>query len=314
MRKILILGTVCSLVLLSGCVQKTNSATAFMMDTVVNIEAVSDKGILNDTLNYCRTYEKMLSRTDSESQVYKLNVSGKGEVGDDLALLLTKALQYSKKTDGKFDVSICSVSSLWDFKGETLPDADAIKNALKFVGYEKIKIDGNTVDLGGTQIDLGGIAKGYISSKAVEYLKSKGVKDAVVNFGGNVVVMGDDYYNVGIKNPFGEGVSATLKVKNTAVVTSGTYERYITVDGKKYHHILDTKTGYPVESDLVSATIICEDPTEADALSTCCLILGLEQAKQLINNTDGVEAVFITADGEIHLSSGIYAEDGYYRL
>ncbi|MBO5725868.1 MAG: FAD:protein FMN transferase [Clostridia bacterium] len=314
MRKILILGTVCSLILLSGCVQKTNSATAFMMDTVVNIEAVGDKGIIDDTLNYCRTYEKMLSRTDEGSQVYKLNRSGKGEVSDDLALLLAKSIDFSKKTDGKYDVSICSVSSLWDFKGDTLPDANAIKAALNNVGYEKIKLDGNYVDLGGAQIDLGAIAKGYISSKAVDYLKSKGVKTAVVNFGGNVVVMGDDYYNVGIKNPFGDGVSATLKVKNTAVVTSGTYERYITVDGKKYHHIIDTKTGYPVDSDIVSATVICADPTDADALSTCCLVLGLDAAQKFINNTDGVEAIFITTDGEIHISSGIYAEDGYYRL
>ena len=98
MRKILILGTVCSLILLSGCVQKTNSATAFMMDTVVNIEAVGDKGIIDDTLNYCRTYEKMLSRTDEGSQVYKLNRSGKGEVSDDLALLLAKSIDFSKKT------------------------------------------------------------------------------------------------------------------------------------------------------------------------------------------------------------------------
>ncbi len=314
MRKILILSTVCSLIFLSGCVQKTTTATAFMMDTVVNIEAVCEKGILDDTLNYCRTYEKMLSRTDTESNVYALNSAGKGSVSDDLSLIIKKSLEYSEISDGKFDITVCPVSLLWDFKGDTLPDDKAIKSALSSVGYKKIKIDGNSVDLGGTQIDLGAIAKGYISGKATEYLKQQGVKQAVINFGGNVVVMGDDYYNVGVKNPFASGISATLKVKNTAVVTSGTYERYIMVDGKKYHHIIDTKTGYPVESDIVSATIICEDPTDADALSTCCLVLGLDKARELINKTEGVEAVFITLDGELHFSSGIYAEDGYYRL
>lgn len=314
MRKFLILGTVCSLVLLSGCGQTTNSATGFMMDTVVNIEAECQKGVLDDTLNFCRTYEKMLSRTDSDSEIYLLNKNGKAEVSDETAYLISRSLYFSGLTDGKFDVSICPVSSLWDFTGDALPDDEAIKKALKKVGYQKIKVDGNEVDLGGAEIDLGAIAKGYISGKARDYLKKKNVKNAVINFGGNVVVMGERYYNVGIKNPFASGVSATLKVKNTAVVTSGTYERYVEVDGKKYHHILDTKTGYPVESDLVSATVICADPTDADALSTCCLVLGLNEATELINNMGGVEAVFITRDGELHFSSGIYAEDGYYRL
>ena len=158
------------------------------------------------------------------------------------------------------------------------------------------------------------MAKGYIADKAREYLSEKGVVDAVINMGGNIVLMGEGYQNVGIKNPFGGGVAATLRAKNTAVVTSGTYERYVTVDGKRYHHILNPETGYPVESDLVSATVITENSAEADVLSPCCLILGLQSARELINMLPDTEAVFITIDGEIHTSSGIYSEDGYLRL
>ncbi len=305
-----------SLVCLSGCgAARVNSATAFMMDTVVNIEAECEKGIIDDTLNFCREYEKKLSRTDTGSEVYALNNSaGSMAVSDDTAYLIRRALYFSELTGGKFDITICPVSSLWDFTGDALPDDTEIKKKLAMVGYERVSLDGNTVDLGGAQIDLGAIAKGYITDKAADYLKKQGVENAVLNFGGNVVVMGDDYYNVGIKSPSGDGLAAQLRVKNTAVVTSGTYERYIEWQGKRYHHILDPHTGYPVESDIISATVISENSTDADALSTCCLLLGLDDATALINGIEGVEAIFITADGEVHISNGIYSEDGYYRL
>ncbi len=315
MRKFLTFSAVCALVLLSGCTGRPteNSATAFMLDTVVNINAEADRKIIDDTMNFCRALEGKLSRTNEDSPVWALN-SGKIVEDAEIAYLIERSAYYSRLTNGRFDISIYPVSRLWDFRGDSIPSDTDIAAALKNVGYEKIKINGNSVDLNGRQIDLGGIAKGYISEKAADYLEDKGVQNAVLNFGGNVVLMGDSYQTVEIKNPFKDGNVAKLRLKNTSIVTSGTYERFIEVGGKKYHHILDTKTGYPCKSDIISATVIGENPTDADALSTACVILGLNEAKILINSIEGVEAVFVLTDGSIHTSAGIYSENGYYRL
>ncbi len=316
MRKILTFSAICAYVLLSGCTNKPtqNSATAFMLDTVVNITAQCDKQTINDTLNFCRELEGKLSRTDEVSTVYMLNKSGSMTVDDHTAYLIKRAGYYSELTDGRFDITVYPLSKLWDFKNGSIPSDKDIAMALKSVGYEKIEQNKNEVRLNGTKIDLGGIAKGYISFKAREYLEGRGVENAVLNFGGNIVLMGDEYREVEIKNPFKDGKIATLYLKDTSIVTSGTYERFIEKDGKKYHHILDPDTGYPCDSDVVSATIICKNPTDADALSTACVVLGCKEATNLIDRLDGVEAVFVTIDGKIHTSSGIYCKDGYYRL
>lgn len=315
MKNLLIFTTVCSLVLLSGCtVKRDNQATAFMMDTVVNIKAEADSDTLSGALSLCREYEKMFSRTYSGGEIYTLNEKGSGELSDEAAEVINLALSYCEKTGGKFDIAVCPAIELWNRGSSVLPDDKALFAVLPQIDYRKIEINGNKINLNGTRIDLGAVAKGYIADKAREYLSKRGVQNAIIDMGGNLVLMGEEYQNIGIKNPLGEGVAATLKVKQTAVVTSGTYERYITVNGKRYHHILNPETGYPVESDLVSATVINENSAEADVLSTCCLILGLDNARKLIDMLPDSEAVFITIDGKVHTSSGIYSEDGYFRL
>lgn len=313
MRKFFLFSVLLSL-FLSGCTPKNNSATEFLLNTVVNIKADAASSTLDGAFALAREYENLFSRTDKISEISRLNSLGELTVSDETAYLLSTALGYCQKTDGKFDITIGSVSALWDFNEQIIPDKSDIEKALKSVGYEKVKIDGNRVTTNGAKLDLGAVAKGYIADKVRDYLTENNVQDAVINFGGNVIVMGDDYSVVGIKDPLGEGITAKLKVKNTSVVTSGTYERVFTKNGKTYHHILDTRTGYPVDTDLVSATVICADGTKADILSTCCLCLGLEAARELIGKEQDAEAIFITRDGEIFLSSGIYSENGYYRL
>lgn len=313
MRKILLFSVLLSLVL-SGCTVKNNSATEFLLNTVVNIKADAAKQTLDGAFSLAREYEQLFSRTVADSEISLLNSKGELTVSEDTAYLIATALKYSKKTDGKFDITVGAITPLWDFNEQTVPQKSDIENALQYVGYEKIEIDGRRITTNGAKLDLGAVAKGFIADKVRDYLVENGVKSAVINFGGNVVVMGDDYSVVGIKDPFSDGISAKLRVKNTSVVTSGTYERTFTKDGTDYHHILDAKTGYPVDTDLVSATIICRDGTKADILSTCCLCVGLNDAKKLIENEQDAEAIFITRDGEIFVSSGIYCEDGYYRL
>lgn len=291
-----------------------NSATGFIMDTVVNIKAVAKTEVLNEALNFCRDYEKKLSRTYLDGEIYSLNKNDGGSVSAETAMLLEKALYYCALSDGKFDISVGNLVSVWDFKNGVVPDQNSIKAALDKTGYTKIKKDQNNFSLGGTIIDLGAVAKGYIADKTVDFLKNKGIDEGLVNLGGNIAVFGDNYVNIGIKNPFGVGTKATVKVKNTSVVTSGTYERCFTADGKTYHHVLSTDDGYPVETNLVSVTVICKDGAKADILSTLCIIYGLNDAQKLIAETSDAEAIFITNEGEIFISSGIYSENGYYRI
>ena len=133
--------------------------------------------------------------------------------------------------------------------------------------------------------------------------------------GGNVVVFGDRDYTVGVKQPFSNNdIIAKIKLRNKTVVTSGTYERYIEKDNKIYHHILDSKTGYACESDLLSATIISDSSMQADAYSTICILLGLEKATEFIENTSSVEAVFIDNDNNLHYTSGLSYKNGTFEF
>ena len=159
------------------------------------------------------------------------------------------------------------------------------------------------------QIDLGGIAKGYIADRLKEYLESQGIEHALIDLGGNMLTLGGRYdgsdFRIGLQEPFADTgtVMAAVTVNDQSVVTSGDYERYFEKDGVIYHHILDPDTGYPIQNDLDQVTIISDESVDGDALSTTCFALGLEDGLELIQSLDGIEAVFVTKDGEIHTSS-----------
>lgn len=316
MKKIVSLNLSLVLLLLCGCAgTQENKDTRFLLDTVVSLTAACDSETLDGAFALCESYEKLLSRTVEGSDVYALNnSSGFVEVSDDTLEIVQKSLYYADISNGKFDITIYSVSSLWDFNSEIIPSRDEIAEALKNVDYNSIETDGNKINLNGKQIDLGGIAKGYIADRILEYFKENKVSEGIIDLGGNLVVFGDRDYTVGIKQPFSNELASTLKVRNKTVVTSGTYERYIEKDGIRYHHILDTKTGYAVDTDLTSATIIGDSSMNADALSTICILLGLDNAKELIENTDGAEAVFIDTDGKMHYTSGLSLKGDTFTL
>lgn len=303
------------LLLLCSC-GKENSETRFLLDTVVRLNAQCDDETLSGAFALCEHYEKMLSRSLPESDVSRINsADGAAEASDDTVKIISRSLYYSKLSDGKFDITVCPVSMLWDFNNEVVPSRDEIAAALKSVDYESIKIEENRVDSGGASIDLGGIAKGYIADRLKEYFESQAVKRGIISLGGSITVFGDKSYNVGIKKPFEqESLAATLRVKNTSVVTSGIYERCFEREGVLYHHIIDPATGYPCETDLLSATIIGECALDCDALSTLCVLVGKERAAQLIEAQDGFEAVFIDSTGALSHTSGIKKEKGIYTL
>lgn len=316
MRKCVAVLCIIVLLFCCSCVGKVykSSETFFMMDTVVTISADCGSEVIKEAFTLCSYYENMLSRTKEGSDIYKINNSDDFvEVNAETLSLIKRAIEYSNICDGKFDITVCPVSSLYDFNNKVLPDDTAIKEALKKIDYRKIEISENKVKLENGQLDLGAIAKGYITDKVVEFLKANGVERATVNMGGNVYCYGDKEMSIGIRKPFSDEIAATIVYGEATFVTSGIYQRYIEKDGKIYHHIIDAATGYGIENDLSSVTIIGSGSADADALSTVCMLLGSQTATQLIENTKNVEAVFIFRDNSIKVTSGLTVSGGIIR-
>ena len=324
MKKKKLAGILLALLLLcGGCAEKKDlpklSEIGFYLDTVITLTAyVEDGQILKDALEECGRYEQKLSRTIEGSDVWKINhAEGQPvEVSDDTVAILQCAGKISGMTGGAFDVTIAPVSTIWDFtsgKAE-LPDAEAIARAVELVDYTKITLNGNTVALPeGMMIDLGGIAKGYIADRIKEYLEKRGVKHAILSFGGNVVAIGDKpdgtAWKVGIQDIDGKTGDYMMVSRNSdgSSVTSGIYERGFDLDGVRYHHLLSTENGWPVQNELAAVTIFSKSSMEGDALSTAAFVLGTEEGRKLINSLDGIEAVFISRDRAVTYSAGAEA-------
>ena len=271
------------------------------------------------------------------------------DVSADTLRLLKEGIRYSELSGGEFDITIGGVTDLWDFHADPedarVPEADAIAEAVRHVDYRNIEIRETAEDTAGSgktdekvgsgniaaqdgaagqvrltdpdaRIDLGGIAKGYIGDRMAESLEAAGVTSGIVNLGGNVICIGgktsDEDFTIGVEAPFSDRseIVGKIRARDMTLVTSGVYERKIEVDGKLYHHILSTETGYSAETDLDAVTLTASKghSMDIDALSTICLIKGCEDAKKLIEETDGVEAVFILNDGSIEQTSGMEFE------
>lgn len=318
MKKITSLSMAIICLLLIGCNEKPKNlkSSRFMLDTIVTLDINCDQKTLEEAFLLCEKYENLLSKTRKNSDVYKLNNADNYiTVSKDTVKIIKRSVYFSGLSGGLFDITICPVTNLWDFEGTTLPDQKEIEEAIKNVNYERIKTDGEKVFLDGTEIDLGGIAKGYIADKLLSFFKEKNVADGIINLGGNVIVFGDKEKSVGIAKPFSKNeIVAKVKLKNKSIVTSGTYERFIDIDGKIYHHILDPKTGYSCQTDLNSATVIGDTSLDLDALSTICILLGKEKATKLIEQTENTEAVFIDKQGKLTYTKGLKYKDNTFYL
>ncbi len=327
----------------SAAEEKTSS-TGFFLDTVITITLYgdTDSAAMDGCFSLLEEYENLLSRTIEGSDVWNINHSN-GEattVSEETAVLIKTALEYSHLTDGAFDITITPLVELWDIDGKSeasavldaetesdgetgdieqenssdslIPSDDEIAAALSHVDYTAVFVDGTTVTLSDpeAEIDLGGIAKGYIADRLEEYLLSQGITSALINLGGNVQSVNTkpdgSAWKIGIQKPFGgsSDIVAVVECSGESVVTSGTYERYFEENGKIYHHILDPETGYPVDNGLTSVTIFSDSSTSCDALSTACFVLGLEDGMELIESLEDVEALFITEDETLYRTSG----------
>ena len=293
--------------------------------------------IITDAFKICTKYENMLSKTIETSDIARINDAGGKAVtvSKETIEVLKKGMGFGELSGGAFDITIGKVTDLWDFhdgeetghEGGIVPEEENLKEAVAHVNYKNIVIDGQKVRLTDpeTEINLGGIAKGYIADKVAEYLESRGVVSAIVDLGGNIVAVGaktaclvtasedvtstekTEEFNVGIRNPLSDKgeLLGVVPCKDKTVVTSGTYERYFEKDGVRYHHILDVKTGYPVETDVLSVTIIADrgKSADCDGLSTTCLVLGIDKGMELVKSLDGFEAVFVDVEGNVEFSS-----------
>ena len=315
MKKIIILLILSVVLAFSACSTSENmtSDTYFILDTVVSIKIYNQEDaqkIINECFNICKKYDSMFNKNNPNSDIGRINnaKSETVEVDYDTVELLEKALVYAHLSDGAYDPTIGVITELWDFqtKNPTIPTDNQIQQMLIHVNYKEVEIIGKTVTLNDPlmKIDLGGIAKGYITDKIVEYLISVGVKSAIVDLGGNIYVIGDNNgskWQVGIQKPFavrGETVKV-LNLTDISMVTSGNYERYFEIDNKIYHHILDPKTGYPVENGINSVSIIAQNSCDADALSTACFVLGTEKGKDLALKFSNIQAIFVKSDNEL---------------
>lgn len=330
---ILILFFVFTLFFLTGCSRTAEpvTETGFYLDTVIQItlyengnrEECSQR--IKECFSLIDKYEHMFSATLEGSDVWNIN-HGNGEpvtVSEETAALLVAAVDYANTTEGVIDPTIRPVSELWDFGSEEehhVPEDAAIKEALSHVSYDTIRFGTALSDETGNPvyrtvtltdphaaIDLGFIAKGYIADRLKDYLLSQGVESACISLGGNVITIGErpdgTPFRIGIQEPFAEGGTTlgTIEIRDLSVVTSGIYERCFYENDVLYHHVIDTATGYPVDNELASVTIICESSTKADALSTSCLCMGLEKGRQYLDR-EGMEYLLITKDGTQYVS------------
>ena len=313
-----------AMTVLSSCANKENTVKGqpdqstqeiFAMDTYMSLTAYGSNSeeAVNKAMQEINRLDVMFSVGNADSDVTKINENGSGEVSEETAFIINRAMQVSEKTNGAFDITIYPLMELWGFttKNYRVPESSEIAEALKGVSYTNVSVNGQQVALtGGSSIDLGGIAKGYTSSRVIQIMKDCGIEHAIVNLGGNVQVLGTKTdgsdWRVAIQNPASENsYLGILSTTDKAVITSGGYERYFEQDGQVYHHIIDTQTGYPSDSDLTSVTIVYSDGTTADALSTALFAMGLDGAKELYRSGD-IDFDMILFDGSrVYVSEGI---------
>ena len=319
------------------------SITVYGMDKAAYQEFAGDEAlssfedaaadVISDAFSLCIYYENLLSRTVEGSDIWNINHAEGGAVACDpeTVTIVQMGIDYGDLSGGRFDITIGPVSDLWNFTSTdeepVIPDDDDLEEALAHVDYRTVQVDedAGTVQLldADAQIDLGGIAKGYIADAVCDLLRGEGVVSAIVSLGGNIACVGSkplvygfqssdaEYksFNIGIESPYSDMTSIIgySAVDDGTMVTSGVYERYFTVDDVEYHHILDVDTGYPVDTDVVGVSILGGAGTsvDCDALATICLILGSEEGYALIDAQEGLEAAFILTDGSILTTDGM---------
>jgi len=311
---------------LSACAQpKIVSGATFALDTLVDLKIYgyrnqkAGEALIQDSFDLLSSLEDTLSLHVEGSDIYNLkqNAGVRPVAVSDLTYrVLEDSLFFSEKTGGLFDVTIGPLIDLWaiDPPDGHYPSAAELDAVLPLIDYHRIEFLGNNqIELRdkGMVANLGAIAKGTIADELKAFLIENGVKSALINLGGNVLAVGSkpdgSSFVIGIQDPDkGRGeYLLSLEINDEAVVSSGDYERYFEYEGKKYHHILNPKTGFPADTNIKQVTIVTQNSQMADGLSTSVLLLGVQDGIRLVESLDGVEAILMTKDNYIYFTEGL---------
>ena len=297
---------------LSACTPNASSRSIFVMDSVAEIQVFGERGEAMDSIcDMLYELDEVLSAYDGE--VALINENGGGEMSSHLAAIYDESLEYYEKTDGAFSPHLGSVVELWGVGSRNyVPPESEIVAAVNSSGEENFIRDGDSLELcNGARLNFGAVAKGYASDKIREILVSEGVESALISLGGNVLVHGKkpdgSLWNVAIRDPKGNANDwlGSIALSDKFVISSGDYERFFEKDGKKYHHIMDSKTGKPAESDLLSVSVICENGAMGDAFSTALYAMGKDKALGLWRENEGFELVLVGRDGVVTITEGL---------
>jgi thiamine biosynthesis lipoprotein len=298
-----------------------------LMDTYCTITVVSPtkekaQEAIEAGFGEIKKLEILLNYFSGDSEISAINKaagSNAVKVSSETLDIMQKTLKISELTNGAFDPTIAPVISLWPFSNKTLnnpvPSREIVEKALALVNYKKITVNPETAEIHlnnrGMEIDLGGIAKGYAADRAVQAIKGTGVSAALVAVAGDIRGFGmssaGNVWKVGIQNPRAdeenprpwEDVIATISLKDRAVSTSGDYQRFLIKEGKRYHHILDPRTGYPAENNIMSVSVIAPEGYVTDSLSTAIFVMGISKGMRLLDSM-GVDGIIIDSDKKIH--------------
>ena len=311
----------CVSVLASVCAHADwHEQTRNYMGTRVHVEVWSDDAKsaaagIDAVMDEMDRIEKMMSPMRESSALSLLNREGAQravEVPPELFEVIQKSLIVSKLSGGAFDVTFASVGRYYDYRAKHRPDAATLAAALPAINFRHLQLDARAHSVHythpGVYVDLGGIAKGYAVDRGIALLRARGFKEMLVNAGGDTRLLGDRHgkpWIIGIKDPAGgDKPIALLPLENVAVSTSGDYERFFEEDGVRYHHIIDPGTGDSARA-VRSVTIIGDDATWTDALSTTVFVLGAEKGLALVDRLGNVDAVLIDRDGALRYSKSL---------
>ncbi len=312
-RLLLLLLTLFLVFMCCSCAEKKVSSTELAMDTVVSLTVYGDRAdeAMKAGFDEVHRIDALMNVHNADSEISKLNRAGANnpiELSEDTLYVLKAALQLSEKSGAAFDISIKPLSDLWNIGADEprVPEVSEINDALEKVGYRDIIIDGSKVSFAkeGMQIDLGAAAKGYCADRIVSIFKEYGIKNALIDLGGNIYAMGKNEqgsaWRVGLQSPSetrGEHF-AIEELSDKTAVTSGSYERYFKKDDKVYHHILDPETGYPADSGLIGVTVIGTSSLEADMLSTAIFVMGEENFNKIAHEFDFEKYIVVDKDNK----------------
>jgi FAD:protein FMN transferase len=299
-----------------------------LLGTVVDVQVICKnssrkkaEAVIDKVHGEIERLENLMSPYREGSDIFRVNMdaaSSPVKISEETFRVIKKSIEISNMTDGAFDISFSPAAKIWKLKGENpeIPGEELIREKLALVDYRKIILDDKKKTIffskKAMEIGLGGIAKGTAINLAIDVLRKEGFEDALVNAGGDIYASGlnkkNKAWKIGIKNPRNKSeFLAKVDISNRAIVSSGDYERMIMINGKRYHHILDTKTGRPSEK-CISVTVVGEDAETADAIATALFVLGPEKGIKLIESIPGMEALIVTPDEKIHTTEGFDIE------